>query len=230
MTWVRARFCAAEPDKVLSMQDPSVHPPARDSGSWSRENIELSRLLERAATGCHESFEELYVRTSRWLLFEVRRWVGERDAEDVLAEIFIQLWRDACRYDPARAPATAWMAVIAKSRAHDHYRRRHGEAPCAVLDDRPAEHTPETLLARQQEQRLVHDSLARAGLNSREREVLCMAYFADRTQQQISVAAGMPLGTVKTTMREAQRKLRDYLAPVSPASAPARESATEDAP
>lgn len=182
---------------------------------WTSENNALARLVERAAAGCPDAFEELYLRTSRWLLFQVRRWVDERDAEDVLAEVYIQVWQDACKYDASRAPATVWMAVIARSRALDHLRRRRPETAELPADERASEDDPQSILERRQQHQLIHRTLDTAGLSACEREVICMAYFAENTQQEIASATGMPLGTVKSTMLRAQSKVRRQLAPAA---------------
>ena len=76
---------------------------------------------------------------------------------------------------------------------------------------------PEQLFTRAQEARLVHLSIA--NLDPDERTVLGLAYFQDCTQREISQAAGMPLGTVKTLMARAQRKLRAHLSAAAPPAA-----------
>jgi RNA polymerase sigma-70 factor (ECF subfamily) len=135
-----------------------------------------------------------------------------RDAEDVLQEVFIQVFRDAPRYEPDRASPRTWLLTIARSRALDRLRSlraawRHvaaGEEPetaAAAASSVPQEHV---LLARHVETQL-------AKLSEKERVVLRLAYFDGYTQEEIAAKLGEPLGTVKSRTRAALTKLRAFL-------------------
>lgn len=199
--------------------------PDTHGGSWSKENIELSRLLEQAASGRADSFETLYLSTARWLLYEIRHWVSERDAEDVLADVYLQLWLDARKFDATRAPPIAWMKVIARSRALDHVRRCRPDPVQPSHEEQISDDDPETTASLAESQRLLHVCLASAGLNAAERAVLCLAYFGENTQQEISSVTGLPLATVKSTMQRARRKLRAMLARLGPPAGATEQSA-----
>ena len=75
---------------------------SRDA-AWEQENQRFGRLIGQAAAGSIDAFEELYNRSARWLLSHVRRLIDDGQAEDVLAEVFIQVWQSLGSYDPARA-------------------------------------------------------------------------------------------------------------------------------
>lgn len=158
------------------------------------------------------AFARLYDATSPWLLRLVRRLVGEADAEDVLAETYLQVWRDLGRYDPQRAPVPVWLAVVAHSRALDLLRSRQArashrsdEARVPGIDGEAQD--PEAVVARMQQLRLLDLHCATA-LSPSEREVMALAYFEELSQSEIAQRLGMPLGTVKTRMTRAHQKLR----------------------
>lgn len=183
-------------------------------GQWQEENEVLLQLFVKAGAGDIRAFEEIYSCTARWLLSVVRRLVDDGQAEDVLAEAYLQVWKTLDSYDAAKAPPRVWLAVIARSRALDHLRRekRLGQAhdsPEMIftmeLHDRDG---PEQLLSRAEECRLVRLTLAATPLSSDERTVLGLAYFRESSQQEIAELTGLPLGTVKTIMIRAREKLK----------------------
>ncbi|HEY8360083.1 MAG TPA: sigma-70 family RNA polymerase sigma factor, partial [Ramlibacter sp.] len=139
------------------------------------------------------------------------RIVRDQGAEDVLAEVYIQVWRSLASYDALRGEPAAWLSTIARSRALDHLRRerRHGDTLPPTPEDAIADDGdgPEQLLWRAQQGRMVRESLALAPLSERERLVLKLAYYSDQTHQEIAQQTGLPLGTVKTLIHRAQKKL-----------------------
>lgn len=158
------------------------------------------------------AFARLYDATSPWLLRLLRRLVGEADAEDVLAETYLQVWRELGRYDPQRAPVPVWLAVVAHSRALDLLRSRHARGSrdaddglLAIVEGEPQD--PEAIVGRLQQLRLLDLHCATA-LSPSEREVMALAYFEELSQSAIAQRLGMPLGTVKTRMTRAHQKLR----------------------
>ena len=197
---------------------------AEMSGQWQDENEVLLQLFFKAGAGDIRAFEEIYNCTARWLLSVVRRMVDDGQAEDVLAEAYLQVWKTLDSYDAAKAPPRVWLAVIARSRALDHLRRekRLGQvhdSPEMIstmeLHDRDG---PEQLLSRAEECRLVRLSLAATPLSPDERTVLGLAYFRESSQQEISELTGLPLGTVKTMMIRARDKLKAYIGMVGDSS------------
>ncbi|MEJ5992326.1 RNA polymerase sigma factor [Ramlibacter sp. PS3R-8] len=214
-TWsLEFTFCG---DPEIHMQHSHTRGSnAEAAGQWHEENEILLHLFVKAGAGDIRAFEEIYNCTARWLLSVVRRLVDDGQAEDVLAEAYIQVWKTLDSYDAAKAPPRVWLAVIARSRALDHLRRekRLGQAhdspemiSAMELHDRDG---PEQLLSRAEECRLVQLSLAATQLSPDERTVLGLAYFRDSTQQEISDLTGLPLGTVKTIMVRARDKLKSY--------------------
>lgn len=182
-------------------------------------NCALKVMICAAARGDIAAFEALYDSTASWLLGRVRRITGESHAEDVLAEVYLQVWRSLAVYDDSRGQPLAWLATIARSRALDKLRcerRSHGgqlEAPSAPEVEESHNEGPEQLLSIAERDSLLRLSLG--ALSAKEQLVLGMAYFRDCSQAEIASLTGLPLGSVKTLMTRSQQKLRVALGAVA---------------
>ncbi len=186
--------------------DPAASTMIRDA--------QLAALLQSSASGNARSFEDFYAATVHYAFAVVRRIIGESHAQDVLADCYLQVWKESSRFDPARASAVTWLLTIARSRALDKLRHealRHAGlsgAPAHNPDEtRPHEGPgPDSLLEAVQIKSRLHAALL--GLSPHERWVLGLAYFKEHTQSEIATLTGFPLGTVKSLMSRAQQKLR----------------------
>ena len=180
-------------------------------------NRALRVMISAAARGDLRAFEALYDTTAGWLLSRVRRIAGDSLAEDVLAEVYLQVWRSLATYDESRGQPLAWLATIARSRALDCLRierRSHGglaDAPAPPDTEESHDDGPEELLAIAERDSLLKMSMG--SLSAKEQLVLGMAFFRDCSQSEIALLTGMPLGTVKTLMTRSQQKLRVSLGP-----------------
>lgn len=184
-----------------------------DAESWDRFNARLCGFIALAREGDVHAFEQLYLGTASWLLSRVRRLVGDGQAEDVLAEVYLQAWRSLDSFDASRGSGSAWLSMIARSRALDHLRHekcRPTDGDGELESEPASSEGPEQLLSRAQDARLVQVSMSL--LNCDERLVLGLAYFQDCTHNEISSSTGLPLGTVKSLMSRAQKKLRGHFA------------------
>jgi RNA polymerase sigma-70 factor (ECF subfamily) len=199
-----------EQKEVEAGIDPAQARPEPDERE--ERNRSLKVLICAAAKGDVAAFESLYNSTAGWLLGRVRRITGECHAEDVLAEVFLQVWRSLPSYEESRGEPMAWLATIARSRALDRVRtelRMHGgrmDAPEAAEVEEAHEAGPEQLLAVAERDRLLKVSMG--SLSAKEQLVLGMAYFRDCSQNEIAALTGLPLGSVKTLMTRSQQKLR----------------------
>jgi RNA polymerase sigma-70 factor, ECF subfamily len=154
----------------------------------------------------------LYDACSGKVMAVALRLLGDRgEAEDVVQETFLEVWRRAAEYDPARATAETWAIVIGRSRALDRLRSRSAAAravsaqalePVAVDPPRPPGEAS-------QERGRVRGALS--ALPAEQREALELAYFEGLTQSEIAARTGQPLGTVKTRVRLAMEKMGDAL-------------------
>jgi RNA polymerase sigma-70 factor (ECF subfamily) len=129
------------------------------------------------------------------------------DAEDVVQEVFVQVWRQAGRFDALRGSPEAWLCTIARTRALDRLRRR-----AARREEPEAEDAGHVDAPRSEETLAVRKALGT--LPPEQRRALELAYFEGLSQTEIATRLGAPLGTVKTRMRTGMLRLRELLAPI----------------
>jgi RNA polymerase sigma-70 factor, ECF subfamily len=135
------------------------------------------------------------------------------DAEDLLQEVFVQVWHQAHRYSEERGSPEAWIVNIARSRAIDKLRSIRRMERSFVLTDDPAKAESSDNVessAAESETTLTMNS-ALANLPEAQRKVLVLAYFDGLSQSEIADRLKEPLGTVKTRMRSGIQRLRDLL-------------------
>lgn len=139
---------------------------------------------------------------------------SDAEAEEVVQESFLEVWRTATRYDPRRAAPERWILTIVRTRAIDRL-RQHG-ARQRMSDSMSREPTPppapsaDSRVSEAREAKRLREALAQ--LPAAQREVLEQAYDQGLTQSEIASATGTPLGTVKTRMRIGMLKLAELLA------------------
>ena len=182
-------------------------------------------LLRRVADGDDTALEALYDRYGRPAFALARRITGEQVfAEEVVQEVFLALWRDPEKYDPARGGFPSWLlatthhkAVDAVRREETVRRRRATLAEEAVTYTSAASDLPPVEDAAWSGLRGERVRKALGSLPEPQREALVLAYYAGYTQREIAERTNTPLGTVKTRMLAGMRRLRDQLDGVSDA-------------
>ena len=190
--------------------------PPKDPSAEQEAEIEL---LRRIGQGDRRSFEQFYERFSR-VLFSVayRLLRNEQAAEDVLQEVFVQIWVKAPSYDPARGKPLTWAMTLARHRSIDFIRstqRRgqlqddveHEAVAAAKFDDRDSF----LAVAAGEQQAAVRAALAK--LPQDQREAIELAFFGSLTQTEIAERLNQPLGTVKARIRRGLIKLRGLVNP-----------------
>jgi RNA polymerase sigma-70 factor (ECF subfamily) len=182
----------------------------RDLKSLDDKEV-VQAIVERRS----DAVAELYNRFSSVLLALAQRILGDRsDAEEILQETFLQVWRQADRYDPKRSSVSTWLVLIARSRSIDRVRSRRvkQKTQVAAQRERLETHASPTgvhsVLNEEQRKRL-QDELGR--LPAEQRQVLEMAFYQGMTQSEIARQTEIPLGTVKTRTLLAMKKLRKAL-------------------
>ncbi|MEP6668946.1 MAG: sigma-70 family RNA polymerase sigma factor [Chthoniobacter sp.] len=176
-------------------------------------------LLQRVAQGDRVSFETLYDRFSGVLFSTAYRVLNNQEAaEDVLQDVFIQIWEKAPLYDPARGKPMTWAVTLTRNKAIDRLRstvRRN-----RLQDD--VEREAETFeqfddrssfdaVAAGETKRIVRDAIQK--LSKDQREAIELAFFSSLTQAEIAVRLNEPLSTIKARIRRGMMKLREVLNP-----------------
>ena len=172
------------------------------------------QLIQRVANQDREAFSQLYDRFSTVVFSLAMRMLRARsDAEDLLQEVFVQVWRQARGYSAERGSPEAWIIDIARSRAIDKSRAIRRIENRFVLTDDPARAESsdnQESSATASKSRLTMNA-ALANLPDTQRRVLELAYFDGLTQTEIAQRLAEPLDTVKTRMRAGIQRLREIV-------------------
>lgn len=176
---------------------------------------EGAELVRRIAAGDTTALSELYDRYAAMLHALARRiLMNSSDAEEVVQEVFLQVWKQAARYDTSRSSVSTWLVLITRSRAIDRLRTRQvvDRTLGTVQQENRGKHTsPEGMQSVWTQQRARRLREEMQTLPKEQREVLEQAFFEGMTQSEISKTMDIPLGTVKTRTLLAMKKLRKAL-------------------
>jgi RNA polymerase sigma-70 factor (ECF subfamily) len=188
--------------------------PSGDASPEGPARIDLERLLRRSAAGDEDAFAELYDAVSSRLYGLVRRVLRDpAQSEEVAQEVFLDIWRQSSRFDPARGSALSWMLTIAHRRAVDRVRsavasRQRDDTYGTSNQDVDHDSTSEAVVERLDAER-VHRALAT--LTEAQRQALELAYLSGYTHTEVATMLDLPLGTAKTRIRDGLIRLRDTL-------------------
>jgi RNA polymerase sigma-70 factor (ECF subfamily) len=186
-------------------------PKGRDLASARLQPANVDRsLIGEISNGREDAMAELYQRYSSLVYSVALRVLGDTAAaEDVLQEVFMQLWRNPAAFDANRGSLGAWLAVIARNRAIDAVRKRRPESNVedvvVALDLDLASETARRIAIEK-----VRGVLA--GMPAEQRRAVELAFFEGLTHTEIAAKTGEPLGTVKTRIRNALQTLRKVMA------------------
>jgi RNA polymerase sigma-70 factor (ECF subfamily) len=174
-----------------------------------------AQLMRRIARRDSEALSQLYDRLGKWVFSLAMSVVRNRsDAEEVTQEIFLRIWRQASRFKSDRGTVRAWLAIITRRSAIDRTRSRgHKEKKRATsMDDAAMEMTDTGAAGRivdGAERRIVHDAMGR--LEDGQSEVIQLSYYEGYSHSEIADKLQLPLGTVKTRIRNGLKQLRQML-------------------
>jgi RNA polymerase sigma-70 factor, ECF subfamily len=180
----------------------------------SAEPTSAIQLIQQVAKQDREAFSQLYDHFVSLVFTLAMRMLKVRsDAEDLLQEVFVQIWRQAGSYRQERGSPEAWIINMARSRAIDKIRSIRRMEKNVVLTEDPTSTEPsvsaESSVADSEVRMTVNSALA--NLPDAQRRVLELAYFDGLTQTEIAERLAEPLGTIKTRMRSGIQRLRDLL-------------------
>ena len=174
----------------------------------------LDALVQLVARGDSQAFEAVYDQVASSVFGLIRRILRDpAQSEEVAQEVLVEVWRTATRFDPDRGSAYTWIHTMAHRRAIDRVRSaqagRDREERVAQRDHTPAYDE----VADQVEARLEQEQVRRClgDLTDLQRESVTLAYYGGYTYREVADLLGVPLGTVKTRLRDGLIRLRDCL-------------------
>jgi RNA polymerase sigma factor (sigma-70 family) len=188
---------------------------------WPERSHQLAQLLARAGLGDRQAFAQLYEHTHTHLFAVVLRINKDRaQAEDVLQEVYVNVWRAAQSFDAAQSQPLTWLTSIARNRAIDSLRRQQAEpqTQSASLDDNEADvygtfadtrPGPLALLSQASDARALSQCMQT--LSAPQRQSVALAFYDGLSHAEVAAQMRQPLGTVKSWVRRALQSLKTCL-------------------
>nr|WP_229790494.1 sigma-70 family RNA polymerase sigma factor [Mycetocola manganoxydans] len=175
---------------------------------------DLDSLLGQIAAGSQQAFASLYDTVAPRVLGLIRRvLVDHAQSEEVAQEVFLEIWQNATRFESGRGAASSWIMTIAHRRAIDRVRAsqagRDRDVKIGIRD------FPDAFdqVAESAEISIEHERVSRAmtALTEIQRQAVSLAYYGGYSQSEVAEILSVPLGTVKTRLRDGMMKLRDEM-------------------
>lgn len=193
--------------------------------TWSDRNRELGALLARTGLGDRAAFATLYERSSAHLFAVVLRInKNKAQAEDVLQEVYVKVWRSAASFDAAQSQPLTWLTSIARHQAIDSLRRTQTQPQTVSVhqdntdddsDTNMLDHTasdapgPLDLLSQASDARALSHCMQH--LSAPQRQSLALAFYDGLSHAEVAQHMGLALGTVKSWVRRALLSLKTCL-------------------
>jgi RNA polymerase sigma-70 factor (ECF subfamily) len=203
----KPQFVALTGEEPVAAAEASVT-PVRCEQDWTA-------IIKRVAEGDQSALTLFYDSTNKLVFGLVLRVLNDRGmAEEVLLDVYMQVWRQAARYDNKRGTPLSWLMTIARSRAIDRLRsgrqeRQRNESIETTDRLLALSPSPQDTTVASERQEMVCAALD--SLSSEQREVIELAYYLGMSHSEIAAKLGQPLGTVKTRTRLGMMKLREKL-------------------
>jgi len=186
---------------------------AKSLTKFTAQEQNWAMLISQVAEGNESAFSALYDGTSQLVYGLALRILADRaEAEEVITEVYIQVWHKAADYKPDTSTASAWLLMLTRSRAIDRFR---SNAKRKKVEESLEWYIPTTLadperaaLAVEQRQ-FIQNALSK--LTPEQRRVIELAYFFGLSQSEIAAQLDQPLGTVKSWVRVGMIKLHELL-------------------
>lgn len=203
---------------------PLFHLPMPPNALTETAQAELAALLSRVALGDRAAFATLYERTRARLFGVVLRIQSDRaQAEDVLQEVYVNVWRAAQSFNASLSQPFTWLASIARNRAIDSLRRAQAAPQTVSVAGRPddedersmldemASETPGPLELLEQAAQASRVQHCMDGLTREQQQSLALAYYQGLSHTEVATQMGEPLGTVKSWVRRGLQGLKECL-------------------
>ena len=197
---MRLNQTAISHDKLHESRDLSANPATSDE-------VLIGRIANGDRLAMQVLFARHHVRVFRFVLRLVRE---EATAEDLISEVFLDVWRQAGRFE-GRSQVSTWLLAIARFKALSVLRRK----PEQELDEEAAEaiedtsDTPDVTLEKKQKTDVIRKCLG--GLSAEHREIVDLVYYHEKSVEEVAEIVGIPEATVKTRMFYARKKLAELL-------------------
>lgn len=198
----------------MTQTDLNISSPSIKNIDSSRDLLLLKKISQREQNALSE-FYDIHSGYLYTIIYYIVK--DESEAEDLLQEVFLQIWDKIDSYDESLGNPLAWIVRLTRNKAIDKirsksYKKRSGETDIEKffnLSEDSASSNPEAISAMNQEQ--LEISKALKSLNENQRDLIEYAYFRGYSQSELAEHFNIPLGTVKTRMRAAMTELRDKL-------------------
>jgi|HubBroStandDraft_1064217.scaffolds.fasta_scaffold03355_7 RNA polymerase sigma factor (sigma-70 family) len=191
---------------------PSTHPPHRAPQALGTARATDEELVTRLGAGDEDALRALHHRYAALVFTVAARFVDVTTAEEVVQDVFVTLWRKHETFDPARGVFKSWIVQIARRRALNELRRKEGRGPHS---DEPLAQLPDSAIEPDEAQWLAHRrAVIRAAVDAlpaAQRQALSLAFFDELTHEQIASVLSTPVGTTKTRIRLALKRLAPVL-------------------
>ena len=184
--------------------------PVDNSSANRNQAADDMRLVARVRAGDQQALSELYDRYSKVVYGVALRILHDTGAaEDLLQDIFLQLWRKPDAFDSSRGSLAVWLAVIARHRSIDRLRQRRPETDiedCVIVSATDLRDETERSLVIEKVRVVMNE------MSPDQRTAMEMAFFEGLTHTEIAEKTGEPLGTIKTRIRSGLQLLRNRFA------------------
>ena len=185
-----------------------------DRLDYAEQPVSRESLLARIAEGDQEAFSALYDEVAPRVLGLIRRLVVDHSqSEEVAQEVFLEIWQTASRFDPSKGGAATWMLTMAHRRAVDRIRSsqssRDRDTKIGIRDFAlEYDHVAESVEVKIEHERV---SQAMTRLTELQRQAVSLAYYGGYSHSEVAAMLKVPIGTVKTRLRDGMIRLRDEL-------------------
>ena len=171
-------------------------------------------LLGRVAQGDQQAFSELYDQVAPRILGLIRRLlVDPAQSEEVAQEVFLEIWQSASRYEPSKGGAITWMLTMTHRRAVDRVRASQSSRDRDLRVGTREYESGYDNVAEQVEISIEHERVTKAmsQLTELQRQAVTLAYYKGLSHSEVATMLSVPIGTVKTRLRDGMIRLRDEL-------------------